>query len=223
MVTGVDFLPGEYWKRRASQRDQFYLLAIGGALILLLLGSIGHETRKTGLIRQQLRSVDNEYQSVLDQMADVQRLEERQAPLAFNARFYALLRAHPSLSRVLAASAASCPPRLTLNTISVRGIHIADAEQKKSRGGPAEPAVAASAAAARREQLDRFAKEREHTRFTLHIVGVAETDLDVVSFVDRLERSECVTDLTFNVSEDSSSRTSELRKFTIQCRLTKVL
>ena len=222
MVTGVDFLPAEYWKRRASQRDQYYLLAIGGALILLLVGSFGHETHKANLIRTQLAGIEAEYKDVLNQAVEVQNLEERRAPLAFDAKCYSLLRAHPSVSRTLVAVATSCPPHVTLRSITIKQVHIAPADE--TRTGASRFAVPAqrSAQEIRQEQLERFAKEREQTRLSLQIDGVSATDPDVTELVARLERSECFASVTFTVSENPSTGSVELRKFTINC-LTKVL
>ena len=225
MVTGVDFLPAEYWKRRASQRDQVYLLAIGGALLILLLGSLGHETRKTGLIRQQLAGLEREYQNVLEQMEEVKRLESRRAPMAFDAKAYSLLRAHPSLSRVMVAVAASCPPHLTLSSINLRGVQVVPPDPTNaSSGRRGSSSGAGGAGETQNDQLERFAREREQTRYSLIIVGVAETDIDIVKLVERLEQSGCFTEEpTFSVADNPSNGPVELRKFTIQCVLTKVL
>jgi Tfp pilus assembly protein PilN len=222
MVTGVDFLPAEYWKRRASRRDQYYLLAIGGALILLLIASFGHETRKASLIRMQLAAADAEYQDALSQAAEVQRLEERRVPLAFDAEFYALLRAYPSVSRTLVAVASSCPPHVTLKSVALRSVRESTSDAPKS-AGRSKPSAPSTGPAARREQLDRFAKDRQHTRLSIQIDGVSATDPDVTDLVARLERSECFSSVTFTVSENASTGPIELRKFTIQCWLTKVL
>lgn len=224
-VTEIDFLPAEYWKRRASQRDQWYLMGIGVALLVLLLGSIVHESRKVASVRAQLSSVETEYKDVLEQLGEVQRLEESRAPLAFDARFYSLLRAHPSLSRSLAAVATSCPPRLTLNTIRVKPFRSAYIEPKPAMAISRQPTGGASSIAADLlvEKLERFASDREQTQFSVEITGVAESDLDVAELIERLEKAACFSEVQLKSSNERSAGVSELREFFVQCRLAKVL
>jgi len=223
MVTGVDFLPAEYWKRRASQRDQYVLLAIVIGIILLLVASIGHESHKASLVRSQLTSVEGDYKDALEQAAEVKRMEDRRAPMAFDAKLYSLLRAHPSFSRALVAVATSCPSHVTLGNVSIRGTTAPASDSRKNPTRASSDSTPRSTEELRTEQLARFTRDREQTRLLLHIEGTSNASPDVVEFVKRLERSECFANITFSVSEASSARNLDLQRFTIQCWLTKVL
>jgi Tfp pilus assembly protein PilN len=224
-VKEIDFLPSEYWKRRASQRDQWYLMGIGVALLVLLLGSIVHESRQAASVSAQLSSVETEYKDVLGQLAAVQRLEESRTPLAFDALFYSLIRAHPSFSRALVAIATSCPPNLTLNTIRIKPGRSASIDPKTLGASTRQPAEGAGTLASDLlvEKLQRFASDREYTQFSLDIVGVAESDLEVAELIERLEKAACFTEVQLGSSGDKPAGVSELREFVIQCRLAKVL
>lgn len=221
-MTEIDFLPVEYWKRRASQRDQWYLLGIGAASLVLLLASVVHESSNAGQLRAQLNSLETEYQDVSAHVEQVERLKTSRAPLAFDAKFYTLLRARPSLSRAMVALATSCPSRLTLTAIRLKTVTVARPEQKTpatvGRGAsatnsaaPVDPLV---------EQLGRFATQRELSRVTIELTGVAESDLELAEFMERLENAGCFTEVALGNSADSlSPDVSELREFKIHCRL----
>lgn len=222
MLNGIDFLPAEYWKRRATKRDHYYILAIGGALVIMLFGSIGHESHKASLIRTQLAAVDGEYASVLDKTVEVKRLEDRRKPLAFQAKFFSLLRARASFSRALVAIATSCPPHVSLTDITFKREQPNIPTDRKPPSIRSAQTTELSPEAARSEQLDRYSKDREWSRVSLHIGGVAETGPDVTLLVERLQREDCFQDVTFNLSDDATPGPVPLRKFTIQLSLTKV-
>jgi Tfp pilus assembly protein PilN len=224
-MTEIDFLPAEYWKRRASQRDQWYLLGIGAGSIILLLASVVHESSNATQLRAQLSSLETDYHDVQVQVEQLKRLEDARAPLALDAKRHTLLRARPSLSRAMVALTTSCPSRLTLNAIRLKTVTTARPDQKIaatvgkgiSVNSPApqlDPLV---------EQLGRFKIQRQLNRVTIEVTGVAESDLELAEFMNRLENAGCFTDVELGNSADSlSTGTSELREFKVQCRLEEV-
>jgi Tfp pilus assembly protein PilN len=224
-MTEIDFLPVEYWKRRASQRDQWYLLGIGAAALVLLLAGVVHESSDAAQLRAQLKSVEAEYQDVRVHVEEVERVKLSRAPLAFDAKFHNLLRARPSLSRAMAALATSCPSRLTLTAVRLKTVTVARAEPKTPAtvGRGAAGTNAPSPAELLAEQLGRFATQRELSRVTIELTGVAESDLELSEFMERLENAGCFTEVALGNSAASlSPGVSELREFKIQCRLVEV-
>jgi len=224
-MTEIDFLPVEYWKRRASQRDQWYLLGIGAASLALLLASVVHESREAGQLRAQLKSVEGEYQDVSAHVEEVERVKHARAPLAFDAKFHNLLRARPSLSRAMAALATSCPNRLTLTAIRLKTVTVARAESKAPAtvGRGATGTNTLSPAEQLAEQLARFTTQRELSRIMIELTGMAESDLELSEFMERLENAGSFTDVTLGNSADSlSPGASELREFKILCRVAEV-
>lgn len=223
-MTEIDFLPAEYWKRRASQRDQWYLLAIGAASLILLLARFVHESNNAAQLRTQLESVESEYKDMLVLLEEVKRLEDMRAPLALDAKFYSLLRARPSLSRAMVALATSCPTRLTLSTIRMKTVTAARSEQKEpGAGGRATSTSGAASVDPLVEQFERFATQREFSRVTIELSGVAESDLELAEFMERLENAGCFTEVALNKSADSpTAGVSDLREFTLQCRLVEI-
>jgi Tfp pilus assembly protein PilN len=224
-MTEIDFLPVEYWKRRASQRDQWYLLGIGAASLALLLASVVHESSDAGQLRAQLKSVETEYEDASAHVEEVERVKLARAPLAFDARFHSLLRARPSLSRAMAALATSCPPRLSLTAVRLKTATVARAESKAPGTGGRGTAGTSTMSPAEQlnEQLGRFATQRELSRVLIELTGVAESDLELSDFMEQLENAGCFTDVTLGNSADSlSPGVSELREFKILCRLVEV-
>jgi len=223
-MTEIDFLPAEYWKRRASQRDQLYLLAIGAASLVLLLASVVHEASNAAQLRAQLNILETEYQDVSVHVEQVKQLEAKRAPLVFDAKFHTLLRARPSLSRAMVALATSCPSRLTLNAIRVKTTTVARPDPKHSAtAGKATAARPTATGDGLAEQLEQFATQRELARVAVELTGVAESDLELAEFMERLENAGCFTEVSLGTSADSpSTGLSELRQFKIQCRLVEV-
>jgi Tfp pilus assembly protein PilN len=217
MVTNLDFLPPEYHKRQASQRDQWYLLGIGITALLCLLGSVVNQSRGTSDLKAQLDSLDTEYTDAKALADEVQRLEAKRTPLATEARFFSLLRAHPAISRVLVNVAASCPPEATIEGLSVKPLKVASASV-------APPSSAAAAADAKPDALAQFEQTRRETQFDVEIKGVAESDLGVAKFIELLERTQGFSkvELVFS-TEQQENAGPELRSFMILCRLQKIL
>jgi hypothetical protein len=145
--------------------------------------------------------------------------------MALDARFYALLRARPSLSRAVAAIATSCPTHLTLNSLRVRPLKIARPDSKTATLPPRSvlPSSTNVPADAQLEQLERFAAERESTRLSIELVGVAESDLDVAELIERLESAGCFKEVNLSTVDYQPAGVFELREFKIQCRLAEVL
>jgi Tfp pilus assembly protein PilN len=223
-MTEIDFLPSEYWKRRQSQRDQWYLLAIGLAALFPLLSSFLHESKCTAQLQRESKEVESAYRNALAQVEEVERLKKQSAPIAVDVRFYSLLRARPSLSRTMTVIATSCPPRVTLNAIRVRPSKIARTDTKPPGSVAQSPAASGTAASdSQTEQLERFAAERESTRLAIELVGIAESDLDVADLIERLESAGCFKEVNLSTVDYQPSGLFELREFKIQCRLTEVL
>jgi Tfp pilus assembly protein PilN len=224
-MTEIDFLPAEYWKRRASQRDQWYLLGIGAASLVLLLASVVHETSKAADLRGQLQSMESEYENTLGLVEQVKQLDDKRRPLAIDAKFHTLLRARPAMSRAMVALATSCPPRLTLNTIRVKTAVVAKSDPAKAAARAAKPNTTGSAAPVDTslEQLEQFATDRQSSRVAIEMTGVAESDLELAEFMERLENAGCFTEVSLGAATDSPATShSELREFKIQCRLVEV-
>jgi hypothetical protein len=224
-VTEIDFLPSEYWKRRQSQRDQWYLLGIGLASLFPLLTSFLHESNAAAALRQELASVDSELREATLQVEGVERLKARCVPLAFDARLYALLRARPSLSRAIAAVAASCPQHLTLDSMRVRPAKLQRSDPKTPNPRtpatsqlPAQPVVDIQV-----EQLERFATDREFIRLSIELSGVAESDLDIAELIEHLESAGCFKEVNLATVDYQPAGILELRQFKITCHLAEVL
>ncbi len=223
-MTEIDFLPAEYWNRRQSQRDQWYLLGIGVASLILLLASAFHEAGNASQIRAKLAAVETEYKEALVQVEEVTRLETRRAPLATDAKIHSLLRARPSLSRVAAAIATSCPPRLSLNTVRVRPVKLNRSETKTAvvvapspgaSAGPGSPDLVA-------EQLERFQADRDITRLAVELTGIAESDLDVTDLLAGLDKAGCFSEVKVLSIDFLPIGVLELREFKVHCMLAEV-
>ena len=222
-MTEIDFLPAEYWNHRASQRDRWYILGIGVASLLLLLGDLLNQSRRVEHLRAQLSSLEAQQRDGLEHAAEIQRLEARRSSLASDAKVHSLLRAHPSMSRVMVAMATSCPPHLTVSTIRVQPTRRASTEPK-STGATAKPPSPASSAKEDElvtAQLERFFADVQQARLSLEITGIAESDLDVTEFIDHLERSDCFAEVTLTNTDAQPAGQSPAREFKIQCELAK--
>ena len=161
----IDFLPADYRSRRASRHDQWYVMGLGAVLLVVLLGSMLHQSREARSLRTQLASLEDSRSDLHAQKTELQRLETRRSELALDAKFYCLLNAHPSLSRVLVAVSASCPPRLALNSIKIwpekqasPDLRLGRGNSRSSMSGNAEPPEVQ-----RTEQIKRFGEQRALT------------------------------------------------------------
>ena len=223
-MTEIDFLPADYRSRRASRRDQWYVIALGAVLLVVLLGSMLHQSHLARTLRAQLASLQDSRSDLQAKRTEVQRLETRRAELASDAKFFCLLGAHPAVSRVLVAVSASCPARLALNTIVLKPDRQAIAESKAVRGA-ARASTAPSTEppeVLRAEQIKRFGELRAQTGLTLEIEGMAESDLVVAQFMERLEDSDCFARVELGTAVEQQASASSVRDFKIQCRVEKL-
>lgn len=216
----IDFLPAEYWNYRRSQRDQWYLLLIGVATLVLLSGNMLSQSRKVGSLGRQVTSLENARNDAAAEADEVRELEAARTRSAADARRFALLGAHPSLSRVLVTIAASCPDRLSLTSVRVKPERAAANDARLSRPFVPTPSAIASDGG-RADQLARFTSDRLHTETAVELVGVAATDLDVTDLIGRLERSDCFAEVTLGSTDAQAA--GGLREFKIQCRLARTI
>ena len=224
-MSEIDFLPNEYLTRRASRRDQWYLAGIGLVALLVLLGSMFNLSRQTTNLREQLSCLNVEHADVLEQKAEIERLRERRRVLASAAAVGSLLRAHPSSSHLLLAVSGSCPPRVTLDQIRIRserrGNLRATGLNTTARALP--DSDAATAEMIRLDRFERFMTDHERARWSIEIVGLAESDLEVVDFLERLERTNRFEAVTLTSTERKTIGSVTCRGFSVQCWLRKIL
>jgi Tfp pilus assembly protein PilN len=223
-MSEIDFLPAEFFIRRTSLRDQWYLLAIGAVSLLLLLGSMVNQSEHTASLRGQLVSLKKERDDVQALVAEAQQLEGRRRVLASEAEFYALLQAHASVSHLLMTVASSCPRQLSINAIRIKPDKTALANLKRTV--LPEPSQAGGGGAIpdeilRISQIEQLFAERRDTPLALEITGVAESFGDVAELIDQLKKSQCFAQVTMD--KDEEAKKDALREFRIQCRLEKAL
>ena len=222
----IDFLPADYCSRRASRRDQWYVIGLGAVLVVVLLGSMLRESHEVRSLRVQLGSLEVSRSDSQAQRTELQRLEARRAELALDAKFYCLLNAHASVSRVLVALSTCCPPRLTLHTLRLKPVkqNLTEGKTGRKAARNSAPEGTEPPEGLRVELIKRFGEQRMQAGLNLDITGVAEYDIAAVAkLMELLDDSDCFVDVELGNTDDQKASTSSLREFTIHCRLSKLL
>lgn len=225
----LSFLPDDYLERKAQRRSN----ALCAGLFLIVMLGMGSAF---ALTERSLRGIEAEYERVEKEFTDaagrikqVEQMQEKQRRMAHQADLTASLLEKVPRSYLIAEVTNSMPPGVSLldfaldsKVKSVAQVETQQAAfQKKAKSTAAKKAAAAAA-----ESLPKG--QPKNLDVTLKISGVADSDVLVAQFINRLGRSRVLRDVNLVISEefnaklggDDKSRDGvKLRRFVIEMAL----
>lgn len=212
----LSFLPEDYLERKAQRRTN----AICATLFLIVMVAIGSAFSFTeGALRkveQEHGTVEREYTEAAKRIEQVTQMQEKQRTMAIQAELTSSLLEKVPRSFLLAEVTNAMPPGVSLldlmleskkrQTANVQSGPKSAFEQKKSandaaakkKAGPAQPQAAVY-------------------DVTMKITGIAATDVQVATFISRLNSSQLLKDVNLVISDElKSGEVNSMRKFTIE-------
>lgn len=210
----LSFLPEDYLERKAQRRTN----AICAVLFLAVMGAIGSAftitERSSRSIERQYADKQTEYTEEARRIQQADQMRDKQRRMAQQAELAASLLEKVPRSFLLADLTNSMPAGVSLLDFKL--------ETRKRIAPPPAPA-SGTAFEQRKNQQDPKAAPPpppvEEFDVNLKITGVANTDVEVASFISKLNGSELLRDVNLVISDEFKQDNVQLRKFTIEARL----
>lgn len=209
----LSFLPDDYLKRKAQRRAN----AICAVLFLIIVAAIGaaftFSERSLKNVERMHADVEQSYTIAAKKLEQVQAMQAKQRTMAQQAELSATLLEKVPRSFLLAELTNHLPAGVSLldfNLDSKRRTSpkVADAQksnviEQKRKGG----------------KVDEPAPEAKVYDVYMKITGIAETDVQVAQYINRLSRSKLLKDVNLVISDQFEQDKQTLRKFSIDMML----
>jgi Tfp pilus assembly protein PilN len=192
----LEFLPG--WYPKLVRRRRWLMFqgwgAIGLIIVLMVRSAAGYHA-----LSAAQASLDGLQQKLSQTNDDLLRLGEQRAlrsQLERQNEVVARLGPHVPAARLMAALGEAMPPEMALLDLTLN-------QAEKPRAASALAAARGDAHAA----VDR--------RLSVTLTGVAPSDMELATFIDRLEALPCVQDVAMAYAKDSVHSGRAMREFSI--------
>lgn len=202
----LSFLPEDYLERKARKRANI----LCGALSVLVMGTIG---TAFALSERSMRGLDAEvaavkarYAQEAGQIEAVKRMHSKQRQIVQHAELAAALVEKVPRSNMLAEFTNALPPGSSLLEVTL-----------ESRARTSQPAAApatafdARVAAATAAQQRKAAPEAPRYDVFVKLTGVAETDVQVATFISKLNASTLLRDVNL-IETNTFGKDKETRR-----------
>jgi Tfp pilus assembly protein PilN len=202
----LSFLPEDYLERKARKRANI----LCGALSVLVMGTIG---TAFALSERSMRGLDAEvaavkarYAQEAGQIEAVKRMHSKQRQIVQHAELAAALVEKVPRSNMLAEFTNALPPGSSLLEVTLES-------RAKTPQAAAAPATAfdARVAAATAAQQKKAAPEAPKYDVFVKLTGVAETDVQVATFISKLNASTLLRDVNL-IETNTFGKDKETRR-----------
>lgn len=214
----LSFLPDDYLERKSQRRAN----VICGVLFVAVMAGVGSAF---SLSEQATRRVEREYDRLEAQylgearrLEQVRQMQEKQKRMAHQAELTASLLERVPRSYLLAEVTNSMPAGVSLLEFSM---------DSKPRAGPAPAEAAKTAYELKKAARQGAAKtpagppppEIRQVDVHIRMTGIAQTDVQVAQFLNRLSRSRLMKDVNLVFTEELKQQEDRLRKFQMEMML----
>jgi hypothetical protein len=224
----LSFLPDDYLERKAQRRSN--ALCAGLFLIVMLgMGSAFALTdRSLRGIEGDYARVDKEFNEAAVRIQQVQQMQDKQRRMAYQADLTASLLEKVPRSYLVAEVTNAMPPGVSLLDFALdsKVKSVAQGDQQTQAAFQKKKAAAAAKPGENKPEPPKFQPKALDT--TLKVSGIADSDVQVAQFINRLSRSRVLRDVNLLISEeykatDKDEKTAKdapaLRRFVIEMSL----
>jgi Tfp pilus assembly protein PilN len=220
----LSFLPDDYLERKAQRRSNALCAGLFLVVMLAMGSAFALTERSLRGIEGDYARVDKEFNEAAARIKQVQEMQDKQRRMAYQADLTASLLEKVPRSYLVAEITNAMPPGVSLLDMALdsKVKSVAQGEQQTAafqKKKPAKPGEAKpEAPKAQPKALDT----------TLKVSGVADSDVQVAQFINRLSRSHVLRDVNLVISDeykptDKEEKTSKdeapLRRFVIEMSL----
>jgi Tfp pilus assembly protein PilN len=217
----LSFLPDDYLARKAQRRTN----VICATLFLIVLGVIGAvftlSERATRDVVAHHDGVAREYAEFAKKIDQVKELREKQRKMAHQAEVTASLLERVPRSYLLAEFTNSMPAGVSLIDLSLES-RVRSAPPPSTAGKtPFEQKKAELEAKANKAagSVTPAVPQAKVYDVALRLTGVAQTDVQVAQFINKLSRSKLLTDVNLVIVDQYAVDNDKVRKFTLDMML----
>jgi Tfp pilus assembly protein PilN len=211
----LSFLPDDYLERKQRRRTN----AICATLFVVVVGSVfaawWFTRRSLGGLEIQYTAIEAQYTEAAKRIEQVRQMQEKQRTMASQAELTASLLERVPRSHLLAEITNAMPSGLSLLEFDLASrVKITPVKPVTNSG----PVNAADAAKAKQEQARRAQEPRKYD-VTMKLTGVAQTDVQVAAFINKLGQSKLFKDVNLSVSEEHELESRKVRRFAMELTL----
>ena len=210
----LSFLPEDYLEQKARRRAN----AICGLLLMVVMGTIGTafalSERSMHGLDEQLADIDSKYARAAAQIDAVKKMHAKQRQIVQHAELAAALVEKVPRSNVLATFTNSLPGGVSLLDLAM---------ESKPRVKAEAPALTAfDAKKAAMESARKGANEPPRFDVFLKLTGVADNDVQVGEFINKLTRSPLLREVNLVITDTFTKEKSTLRRFQLEMMINPV-
>lgn len=213
----LSFLPDDYLERKAQRRTN----VICATLFLIVMGAITAafmlSERTTHDLIKRHDDIEREYAEAAKKIDQVRQMQDKQRKMAHQAEVTASLLERVPRSYLLAEFTNSMPAGVSLIDLSLES-------RLKQAPAPAAPKTPFEQKKAELEAKNGKASaapapQAKAYDVALKLTGVAQTDVQVAQFINRLSRSKLLKDVNLVIVDQYVVEADKVRKFQLEMML----
>jgi len=222
-MSNASFLPEDYLIQKAERRTNVISLTLFGVVMIAVIGAFFVTNKQDRRVKEQQESINAQYQKAGLQIQELTQLEKQKAEMLNKAELAAALVERVPRSILLAELINRMPDKLSLLEFELKPekvkpqAKIAEAD-KDSKG---RLATAAKGKPKTKQEADSKVQKIEPPkyRYTISMLGVAPTDLEVTKFMNALDGYSLLQNVTLEYSQQKEVDGREMRQFKINLTL----
>lgn len=211
----LSFLPDDYLERKARRRTNVICASLFVVVSLALGAAFTLDQRANRQVQAREAEVDQRYAEAAKRIVQVEQMQEKQRQLARQAELSASLLEKVPRSFILAQITNALPAGVSLLEFKL---------ESKVRTDPTTPAR--TAFEQRKAEVESQKKnasppppEPKRYDVTMKLAGVAQTDVQVAQFINKLAQSPLLEDVNLLVSDQYTQGDDKLRRFELEMML----
>lgn len=223
-MSNSSFLPEDYLIQKAERRTNVISLTLFGVVMIAVIGAFFVTNKQDRQVKQQQESINAQYQQAGLKIQELTQLEKQKAEMLNKAELAAALVERVPRSILLAELINRMPDKLSLLEFELK-------PEKVKPGGAKQPEAPKDAngrlvAAPKgkpktKQEADAKAPKVEAPkyRYTISMLGVAPTDLEVTKFMNALDSYALLQNVTLEYSQAKEIDGRDMRQFKINLTL----
>lgn len=191
----LSFLPDDYLERKARRRANILCGVLAVIVLGVIVSAFQYMEKITKAVDAKYAGVEQQYTEAARRIEKVNQMRAQQQQVVRRAELAASLVEKVPRSNILAEFTNSLPPGLSLLNLSL------DSKERASAAPPAMTAFEAKRAALEGRKVNAVVAPKSYDVY-LKIEGVANTDVQVGNFMEKLKRSALFKDVNLIFTEE---------------------
>ncbi len=214
MHDNTSFLPEDYLARKVARRTNFICLSLFAVVMVGVLAAWFVTDQQRAEVRRQQAQISASYAEAAKRIEELEDLQLRKQQMIHKARIIAVLVERVPRSLIMAELINHMPPALSLMELDLDTTVVRATERPRT-------AIERQRDAMNKKQALEAVNEpaASETTVNLKMVGIAPTDVEVSTFIARLNQHAMFTDVVLAFSEQTRVLDRPMRRFRIDATL----